>query len=76
MDHSYGAGGLATDEILAAVAGAVRFSSVPRDAERQLAQARAAVDERLRGLQLSPPPPASGGDDRAAMLKEFAKVKC
>ena len=52
MDHSYGAGGLATDEILAAVAGAVRFSSVPRDAERQLAQARAAVDERLAELAM------------------------
>ena len=52
MDHSYGAGGLATDEILAAVAGAVRFSSVPRDAERQLAQARAAIDERLAELAM------------------------
>ena len=52
MDHSYGAGGLAADEILAAVAGAVRFSSVPRDAERQLAQARAAVDDRLAELAM------------------------
>jgi hypothetical protein len=47
MDYSYRAGGLATDEILAAIAGAVRVSSSPRDAKRQLAQARAAVDERL-----------------------------
>ena len=47
MDYSYRAGGLATDEILAAIAGAVRISSSPRDAKRQLAQARAAVDERL-----------------------------
>jgi hypothetical protein len=47
MDHSYRAGGLATDEILAAIAGAVRVSSSPRDAKRQLAQARAAIDERL-----------------------------
>ena len=52
MDHSYGAGGLAAEEILAAVAGAVRFSSVPRDAERQLAQARAAVDDRLAELAM------------------------
>jgi hypothetical protein len=47
MDYSYRAGGLATDEILAAIAGAVRVSSSPRDAKRQLAQARAAIDERL-----------------------------
>ncbi len=52
MDHSYEAGGLAADEILAAVAGAVRFSSIPRDAERQLAQARAAVDDRLAELAM------------------------
>ena len=52
MDHSYEAGGLAADEILAAVAGAVRFSSIPRDAERQLAQARAAADDRLAELAM------------------------
>jgi hypothetical protein len=52
MDHSYGAGGLATDEILAAIAGAVRLSSSPRDAERQLAQARAAADDRLAELAM------------------------
>ncbi len=52
MDQSYGAGGLATDEILAAIAGAVRFSSSPRDAVRQLAQARAAADDRLAELAM------------------------
>jgi len=52
MNHSPGAGGLAADEVLAAIAGAVRLSHSPCDADRQLAQARAAVDVRLAELAM------------------------
>lgn len=52
MNRSDEAGRLPAEEIISATAGAVRFSSPPRDADRQLALARGQVDIRLAELAM------------------------
>jgi len=52
MNRSFEAGGLSAEEVVSAIAGAVTFSSPPRDADRQLSLARARLDTQLAELAL------------------------
>lgn len=54
MNRSFEAEGLSAEEIITEIAGPVKFSGSPGDADRQLTIARARVDTRLAELALEP----------------------